>query len=145
MASNPKKNRLIRDLVSSIEDEANPFDMSAFVDLPDDEELNEYGEPLDPSPPRVTCGTASCIAGHLWAVRPGLARRYAASAGDFWSYDGVADDIWRHETGEAFCPLDFFGLRNKKNLSLITREEAIDHVRGVSETWPQLASKSVRV
>ena len=117
MASNPKRNRLVRDLVASIKDEGNLFDMSAFVG---------------------TWGTASCIAGHLWAVRPGLARRYAASAGDFWSYDDVAADIWRHETGEAFCPLDFFGQRNKKNLSRITREEAIDHVRGVSKSWPQL-------
>jgi hypothetical protein len=141
MASNPKRNRLVRDLVASIENETNPFDMSAFVELPDDE-LDEYGEPLDgPSPPRVTCGTASCIAGHLWAVRPGLARRYATAAGDAWTYEGVAADIWRHETGEAFCPLDFFGQRNPVYLSHITREQAIAHVRGVSETWPQLASR----
>jgi hypothetical protein len=136
-----KRNRLVRDLVASIENEANTFDMSAFVELTEDE-LNEYEEDPDPSPPRVTCGTASCIAGHLWAVRPGLARRYARAAGDTWTYEGVAADIWRHETGEAFCPLDFFGQRNKKNLFDITREEAVAHVRGVSETWPQLSSKS---
>lgn len=129
---------LIRDVIASIEAEERTFQMEYWVTT--DASVDPYGLRPDRSEEApATCDTASCIAGHLEAVRPGLAARLAPAFRSRFGLDhaGLARAIYTAETGEA-CPIDFWGNEAPKSLESITREDAIAHVRGEHEEWPLL-------
>jgi hypothetical protein len=123
---NDRKTKFLNELVAQIQNEQYHFDMEYFTTSWADEH---------PSLP-VTCDTASCIAGHIEALRP----ESGISGG---SHAGRAAAIYRHETGEQ-CRLDFYGINYRDadgfhaGLKYITREEAVAHILGESENWPQL-------
>ncbi len=132
-----KRDQFIDELCETIANEQNPFDMQEFVS-------DDVGYPAGRGAPHVTCGTARCIAGHIWGLHPERAQELAAAEG-WWSFESVAARIWRERTGDAECPLDFYGVNahdpetgRLKDLEDITREEAVAHIRGVCPTWPQL-------
>lgn len=89
----------------------------------------------------ATCSTATCMAGHIEAVRPRLARKlkpkYVLHQGPSLDHASLAAEIWEIETGEK-CRLDFFACNNPKAMHKITRREAVAHIRGTSKRWPQL-------
>ena len=128
--SNPnldRKTKFLAELVAQIQNEQYHFDMEYFTT----NRITGFGEP----PP--TCDTASCIAGHIEALRPELAKRVGGS------HPTRAAGIYRAETGEP-CRLDFYGINYRDadgfsaGLRNISREEAIAHILGESENWPQL-------
>lgn len=129
-----KKAQLIEDLVASITHEDRTFDMSAWVTDED-------------APGPATCGTASCLAGHLAAIRPELAARLApqyeterddGSPTAFVNHASLSRAIYCAETGEITCPLDFMARNYPGLLAEIDVDDAIEHVRGTSEVWPLL-------
>ena len=129
-----KKAALIRDLVESIRAEDRVFQMEFWTTTDRDEPFGSaHGDP-------ATCDTASCIAGHLEAIRPVLAAelayRYRFPDGEICHAD-LARAIYRAETGEASCPFDFIGYQSSKSLEEITREDAVAHVLGTNPEWPQ--------
>lgn len=125
------KKRLIADLIASIQNESRHFGMDRFRTLcPTASKQYLAGKP-------ATCGTASCMAGHLQAIRQPLAKRIIAEQ---WAFspppdETLADLIWERETGEP-CPLDFLALGIDKEMSKVTRADAIAHIRGRSKRWP---------
>jgi hypothetical protein len=120
----------INALVDSIRNEQRQFDMRSFLKDP------ETGYEFGPAPGKVSCGTASCMAGHIMALAP---KRAIELFADGVPQDEVAEIIFREQTGQE-CRLDFYGMRapDGGRLSTITREQAIDHILGVSDEWPQL-------
>lgn len=128
----------IRLLCASIENERRVFNMSEFT----------VGSDESCTPPeRATCNTASCIAGHIEAVFHQTARAlekdYTDSAGDI-HHDRFAAAIWERVTGKP-CRFDFFGVERDKSgfhferwpcLADITREDAIQHIKGKHPLWP---------
>jgi hypothetical protein len=135
---------LIRDVIASIEAEERTFQMEYWVTT--DASVDPYGPRPDRSEEApATCDTASCIAGHLEAVRPELA---AALAPRFRGRYGLehaelAAAIYQAETGEA-CRFDFWGTSAPKQLESITREDAIAHIRGEHRDWPLLDRSASR-
>jgi hypothetical protein len=127
---------LIRDVIASIEAEERTFQMEYWV-TPDARDDLPIGDPSEEAP--ATCDTASCIAGHLEAVRPELAASLAPRFRGRYGleHDELAAAIYQAETGEV-CPFDFWGNQAPKQLEHITREDAIAHVRGEHEQWPLL-------
>lgn len=134
-----KKAALINDLIASITAEGHTFDMSAWT--------TDEDEATGPA----TCETASCLAGHLEAIRPALAAQLAECF-EAEEYDGtptgrvdhaeLAVAIWKRETGEASCPLDFLGHNTPRSLERLTVEDAVAHVRGENPEWPLLTGRS---
>lgn len=142
-----KKNDLKQELIEAIQNEELQFNMSTWkVGW-----HNAIGTP-------ATCNTASCMAGHIEALRPKLAKKLASKYISTYIYHGdiikeidhaaLANEIWETETGEK-CQLDFIGNRfNEKkkdedwsycaDLNSVTRKEAIAHIRGRSKKWPLL-------
>lgn len=135
MSSNPAKDRLHADLIASIEAEDRTFNMAYWVDVDVD------GPFYDPNEPPATCDTASCMAGHIEALRPELAAELAPQFRNRWGLDHrrLAQTIYELETGEP-CRLDFLGLNTSlaRRLGEITRAEAIAHIRGEHDEWPLL-------
>jgi hypothetical protein len=121
-----RKTEFLNELVAQIQNEQYHFDMQYFTT----DRSGAFGEPP------VSCDTASCIAGHIEALRPELAPRSGSHA-------RRAAAIYLAETGEP-CRLDFYGVNHctedgeLSELNTITREEAIAHILGESEDWPQL-------
>jgi hypothetical protein len=128
---------LIRDLVNSIAAEDRTFQMDYWVTTDRDGLNGPLTSRYEEAP--ASCETASCIAGHLEAVRPELALELVDQ---FRSRYGVehahlAAAIYQAETGEA-CPFDFWGHLSSKDLEHITREDAVAHIRGEHDEWPLL-------
>jgi hypothetical protein len=123
---NDRKTKFLAELVAQIQNEQYHFDMEYFTTT---------STTIFPDPP-VTCDTASCIAGHIEALRP-------ESGFPGGSHATRAAAIYRAETGEP-CRLDFYGANYRDadgfhaGLKHITREEAVAHILGESENWPQL-------
>lgn len=139
---NAKKRQLLDDLAQAIrtEDARGHFGMAFFV-APDTPGLREHYDAPGRRPlPLPSCDTARCIAGHLLAIRPGLAQALREPYDD---YTGLAARVYRAETGESSCPLDFFGDNSPKPLYHITADEAIAHLYGESEDWPLLGNPDV--
>jgi hypothetical protein len=144
-----KKKKLVADLIESISKEHRNFGMERFV--------VEKASSEKPA----TCETASCIAGHLTAIRPRLAKKLAPqyTHNQWWLcgsralnevlHSELAEAIWEAETGEK-CPLDFYAINYpgvesavdaNEYMKRITRKEAIAHIRGRSKKWPQFKVK----
>lgn len=136
--TNPAKAKLHQDLIDSIDAEDRFFNMAYWV-TPHIEDPFAY----DPNEPVATCDTASCIAGHLEAIRPELAAELAPSFRNRFglNHERLAVAIYERETGEA-CRLDFRARNHtEKNLHEVTREDAIAHVRGEHPNWPLLSGR----
>jgi hypothetical protein len=124
-------NQLEKDLIASINAPRRKFDMSKWHTK--EEEAGRV----------ATCGTACCLAGHIEAIRPKLAKRllpaYVHAWGDYIDHAGLARAIYREETGKP-CRLDFHGDKSAlgKRLDEITREEAVAHIKGKNPAWPLL-------
>lgn len=133
-----RKKKFLDDLVASIKNEARTFNMYRFVKNSTEDQI-------------AYCGTASCIAGHIEAIRRPLAKQLIEEDSEnqvsypvYPSYEKaprhaeLAAKIYELETGEP-CNLDFYGHNtpNRSNLTGITRKQAVSHVRGTSKKWPQ--------
>jgi len=121
--------RFDRELIDSIADENHYFSMSEFS-------TGVVG--LRPA----TCDTASCMAGHIQALRPERAAALfkeilGIPLGVASIHTKVARVIYREETGKP-CLLDFYGDRHPRPLGQQSRQEAIDHIKGIHSEWPQL-------
>lgn len=121
-AAQNKKTKFINDLIASITNEERTFEMWRW-NTKDQYKL-------------ATCKTAACLAGHIEAVRPALAKKYAKVEGA-WNHSMIATRIWVHETGEA-CRLDFYGHGIAGMMRPPSRKTAAAHIRGTSKIWPQL-------
>lgn len=118
------RDRLVADLIGSIQNEQNHFDMSKWAT-----KYTSEDEPV------VSCETASCLAGHLVAIRPellaagktvtGILRRLHATSG----VTRLVRLFVLSPSTERGTPAD--------NLEDITREDAISHVLGANPDWPQ--------
>lgn len=122
------------ELIASIQNENRHFDMGTWTT--DNTKV-------------ATCGTACCMAGHIEALRPKLAKKLAPKFTDtelgYIDHEQLAEEIWAEETGYE-CRLDFCALHHPSDqgydsqtgwMKAITRKEAIAHIRG-SKRWPQL-------
>lgn len=118
-------NQLEKDLIESIMKPRRKFDMSKWH--------TKESEPV-----LATCGTACCMAGHIEAIRPKIAKRLLPSfvRGDFTDHAGLAAAIYRQETGKP-CRLDFVAVKTSKYFREITREDAVAHIKGKNPDWPQ--------
>lgn len=125
------------ELIESIRNEERQFDMSRW------NSADGHGCVGWSSLP--TCKTACCLAGHIEALRPKLAKNLANSlAGDLGlDHEGIARAIWEKEMGED-CRLDFRGASVQEKywpntgMEGISRSMAIAHIRGRSKRWPLL-------
>ena len=127
-----KKSKLKADLIASIAAPRRKFDMTVF--------MVEDGKAGDGTAARAaTCGTARCMAGHLEAIRPKLAKKLLPAYTEWFTVDHaeLARAIWEYETGEK-CLLDFMGNEFPGDLGDITVEQAVAHIKGRSKKWPQL-------
>jgi hypothetical protein len=117
------------ELIASIENEKRHFDMGSFVTDKDDR--------------RANCRTASCMAGHIEALRPRIAKKVLVDQGYspnelFVDHDTLAAEIYKRVTGKE-CRLDFYGQNYLTGtISMITRKEAISHIKGTNRKWPQI-------
>lgn len=121
--------QLDKDIIASIENERRKFDMSKFT-IQDSIEPHELPK----------CGTACCIAGHLLAVRQSAAKRLVNDYRDEYQifFSDLAAAVYKEETGKE-CPLDFYcetGDDLAPELGGATREDAIQHIKGVHPHWP---------
>lgn len=116
-----------RKLAASIRNERRNYDQEQFV-------IGGNGCSL------ATCGTAACIAGHIEACWPQVARRLAQEerfhpscrcCRDRIYHDDLAAAIWQEVTGKP-CRFDF-GIGPHEN---VTREEAVAHIYGRNKQWP---------
>lgn len=117
---------LKKDLIASIMNERRKFDMSRWT---------KDGN-------RATCGTALCMAGHLEAIRPKVAKAILVEhpewGGDEWrglEHELLANAIWEKETGEK-CRLDFVKENTSTDIEELTREDAVKHINGRHRSWP---------
>lgn len=132
-------NKFDRELVARIANERTKFLMSRFVK--DSSAVNSV----------PTCGTARCMAGHIVALRPKLAKALVALHPEKYGhkadnqrgfsspglkFDNLASAIYQIETGKT-CKLDFWGKNCSTNLDLVSKSEAIAHIKGTSAKWPQ--------
>lgn len=119
-----------KEIIASIQNEKRTFQMERFV-------TGNQGADV------ATCKTACCMAGHIEALRRPLAKRLAKQGGkfgelgDYLCHDDIAAEIYRRETGKE-CPLDFMGSRTMADLDDLTREDAVNHIKGVNLDWPLL-------
>jgi hypothetical protein len=131
-------------LINSILNEKRTFDMGQFT--------TEDFDVEDKKP--ATCGTASCMAGHIEALWPSVAKRLAKEQlkeqeqkEPFACIDHevLAADVWKEVTGKP-CRFDFIGdtYRHEDEDGGIdawwhaTREQAVAHIKGRSKNWPLL-------
>lgn len=114
-----------KELIASILDEQNKFDMREFKSGSNNQV--------------ATCKTALCMAGHIEALRPRLAKKLAAKHKFYGELDhhDLAHAIWREETGQE-CRLDFFADMTETSMDVLTRKDAVAHIRGRSKKWPLL-------
>lgn len=94
------------------------------------------------------CGTASCLAGHIEALWPGVAKRLAPRHTNTWAsdysgntyhdiqHDKLAAAVWKQVTG-AECRFDFEAC-NMANAGFepTDREAAVAHIWGRNRKWP---------
>lgn len=93
--------------------------------------------------PAPTCGTASCMAGHIIALtKPDIIpNEIHVDSNTARNTAEFAAKTWKEVSGEP-CLLDFYGERYRaKDLKEITREDAIAHIRGEHPEWPQYAKE----
>ncbi len=117
------------ELIASIQNEKRHFDMASFTTMDYDYEATYP----------ANCKTASCMAGHIEALRPRLAKKLSKEIfpeGEI-QHDWLAAEIWKQETGQK-CRLDFFARNAEPTIFQITREEAVAHIKGRSKKWPLL-------
>lgn len=126
---NPAQIELHQKLIASINNTQRHFDMSNWCVPGHNAEI-------------ATCGTASCLAGHLEALYPELAKKlrpYFVRSGGGFRHDRLAAEIYETVTGVE-CPLDFYATdydeSTEDTLSSITRDEAIAHINGEHPQWP---------
>lgn len=118
-------------VIKSILNENRTFDMRTWTTMNLDEEYAKV----------ATCATASCLAGHIEACWPTVAKRIAKGmldGGGFVDHSVVADKVWKEVTGKK-CRFDFFADTYEgegSEMADITREEAVEHIKGRSKTWP---------
>ena len=140
-----------QELIDSILNEKRNFDMRSYT-------TDDWGV-HDRKP--AFCKTASCMAGHIEALRPRLAKKLAQKQFEEGETEIVharlARDIWKEVTGEE-CRLAFFGetydvrkerdelgeYEVKGDWFQATREEAVAHIKGRSKKWPLLAKDAER-
>src|SRR5690606_2293203 len=128
-----KKSKLKKELIQAIQNEDNYFDMSTWKN----KRSKSAATP-------ATCRTASCMAGHIEALRPKLAKKLAPMCTDqvyrVLNHEHLAVTIWEIETGQE-CRLDFHGLAyfGVCGLDEISRKEAIAHIKGRNRKWPLLS------
>jgi hypothetical protein len=123
-----RKAKFIKDLCDSILNEKRTFYMGNWCTRDD------HGI--------ATCGTASCIAGHIEAIRRPLAKKLVVTDKSLLfsgmvCHASLAEKIYIEETGER-CPLDFLARRHPRGINGVTRRTAVAHVKGTSKVWPQL-------
>jgi hypothetical protein len=124
-----------RELIGSITDEHHYFDMQYFTTQVD-------------STITATCNTASCMGGHIQALRSERAEELFDElikrneiAPHFSSiHASIARIIYKEETGKP-CKLDFFAVNHRRPLGEQTREDAIAHIKGWRD-WPQLEEET---
>lgn len=131
-------NKFDRELVARIANERTTFKMDRFV---------KHGTGYSVA----TCGTARCMAGHIVAMRPKLAKalvalhpeKYGPNADNQRGYisiglkfDNLASAIYQVETGKP-CKLDFWGDNCPTSLDLVSKSQAIAHIKGTSDNWPR--------
>jgi hypothetical protein len=120
------------ELIAAIQNEELYFGMEVFF---------RPGTPKE----NETCHTASCMAGHILALRPEQSKRIRreledGDPDDYACPSRVASTVWERELGEP-CRLDFYGYKHKhKSYEMrdITRREAVLHILGDNPEWPQL-------
>lgn len=121
-------NQLEKDLIASITAPRRKFTMSKWHTR-EDEAVT------------ATCRTACCLAGHIEAIRPKVAKallpQFREADGEYINHRGLAAAIYEQETGKP-CRLDFQGANTNQRISDISREEAVAHVKGKNPTWPLL-------
>ncbi len=118
------------ELIAAIQNEQLHFDMGAWA-------LDIDEDAPDLTPAQVTCGTALCMAGHICALRPELAKAHPQAAKS-WLFDAVAASIWQAEMGEE-CRLDFMMDQLPDNRTVpLTRGDAVRHIQGEHPEWPLL-------
>ncbi len=99
----------------------------------------------------ASCRTASCMAGHVEALRPQLTKKLLPDyqfCGGAVDHEKLARAIWKEETGKE-CTLDFLADNHPKEAKedfesyaeSVTRKEAVAHIRG-SKRWPQLGKET---
>jgi hypothetical protein len=124
------------ELIAAIRNEQNMFYMG------------QWGHGLKDEMQLVTCDTASCMGGHIEALRPELAKQLAKKhTNKFFDevrHGDLAAEIWHIEMGEE-CTLDFFGrnfeIRTCSDMEAITRDDAIRHIEDKHEDWPRLSEE----
>lgn len=142
MPTNAKKVKLHDDLIASILNEDRVFNMDRWLT---DEALEDNVT--------ATCDTASCMAGHLEAIRPELAEKlrekYTVTERRFMGghayidHPELARELYEIETGEP-CTLDFYAFNHPAYLGEQTREDAVAHIRGEHPEWPQRNAEDER-
>lgn len=115
-----KLNAFDHEIIASIMDEDMYFDMSRFT----------TGNEALPA----TCDTASCMAGHIVALRPALTNKIIGVR-TCWLHGGLASDVYFRETGQE-CQFDFYASNTEKGFTQITREDAVLHIKGEHPEWP---------
>lgn len=115
------------ELIEALKNEETFFNMEQWVKIGVDQTVP------------ATCQTASCMAGHIEALRPALAKALAPSC--LYRDYGVdhallARKIWETEMKKP-CELDFYGYNTELGLEHLTRLDAIDHINGEHDEWPR--------
>ena len=149
-----KLEALKRDLIASIQNEKRTFNMGFFTK--GGSYFTDYASSTgDYVAKPASCGTASCIAGHIEAIRPKVVKKLIKENGPYYEHEDLASAVWEAETGQE-CRLDFFGQSYQGPARLneeygcyveledITREEAIAHIRGRSKRWPLLTKSEAK-
>lgn len=130
-------NKFDKELVELLQKEETHFDMANWT-----RPGQGFGMP--------SCETAACMAGHIaGTLRPELAKQLITDHPEAYGYNTCSGEyrpmylklaraIYFRETGKR-CTLDFFGTNSdKSDITEITREEAIAHIRGRSKRWPRI-------
>ena|SRR5690349_7692135 len=121
-----------RRLIESISNERRTFNMTLWVRGVNQNKL-------------ATCGTASCMAGHIEALEQKLAKQLTP---EFMDYSGCIDHanlaraIYKKVTGEP-CLLDFYAFNTNIDVFRddLSRGHAIKHIRGTNKSWPQFTKE----
>lgn len=122
------------ELIAAIQNEENNFHMNYFV-----KQGTEHVKIPE------SCKTASCMAGHIVALRKDLAAKFLPNCMYAFTktvdYCTLANKIWETEMNEK-CTLDFMGYNlDVYSLDDITRQQAIDHINDTGD-WPRLGDDS---
>lgn len=124
-----------KELIASIENERKNFEMSRWLTLGADQ-ANAV----------ASCKTASCMAGHIESLRRPLAKRLASKPefkyGSGIDHTTIAREIYQRETGK-ICTLDFHAEKTLADIVELTRQDAIDHIKGKNPEWEQLTAEEL--